>query len=167
LKNNIRIIIFLISLILISGCISENKQSKNHSENIDYKLTLEIDNQSLNDNINFTIKLINIKETSISIINYFQLAINYLDLFIIGPDNITLDILSGNLNIDADFITLYPNEYLQLNVSLRNEYITYVIANDDGTFDRLVWNWEKKGKYTVWAVFQQKYKSNVIEFEII
>lgn len=172
---NLRIFIIItifILLIFFSGCINNKNDNEKNNDYIksyefsDLKLTLEIDNKTLNDGINLTIKLMNIKDYPIRIYKYFHLGLHFLDLYLIGPNNTTLDIFLGAPQILGEIVILYPNQYLIENITLKNEDITYLVPDQNESLIRIDWEWKQKGKYVTWAIYREEIKSNVIEFEI-
>jgi len=162
------IIIFFSSYIIIKNN-NDNEKIK-YAESSDLKLTIELDNQSLNNGINLTIKLININNIPIKILKYFHEGLNFLEIYITGPNNTNLTIISGHDEFHHDYIILKPNEFLIENISLKDDLnVTSRELISNGSYRLIKWNWDTKGKYIVWVVYEFKdpnLYSNSIEFEI-
>ena len=173
----ITICIILVS-IMFSGCFDNNDDNYNNENNknnyakaSDLRLILEIDNQSLKNGINLTIKLKNISNHSIKIDRHFRLDRNFLDLYLIGPNNESLNIFYGQTDREIKYIIFESNQYLEYNISLKRKSISHKIINQDGTYEKQSWDWNTKGCYTIFATYHVfssgiKIKSNIIEFNI-
>lgn len=161
----ITIIIILFS-ILFSGCVGDGKDENNNNkdaneENIysisNLNLTLEINNNSTENRLNFTIKLTNIRDYPVKVERQFVLNDNYLNLIITNPLNKTIHFPSYHGDYAYRYITLNPNETLIHNTSINLiEFLPFL--NQD---NELI-----SGKYIFQAEYWNRLRSNIIIYEI-
>ena len=169
MKKIILILLCFITSLMLSGCIFNNSNSNEESEyatNSDLELTIKRDNDSLS----FEIELTNINIESVKIDKWFNLDINFLDVYIKGPDNESLNIFYGESNRPNEIMILEPGDHLSLKLPLDELEITYnVLVNDEKNHEEL-WDWSTSGQYSIYTVYNGaiggEVQSNHLQFEI-
>lgn len=181
----------LIIILCIWGCMSYDKEKEStvkednseavkkdsSEEEIEYAtsndLSLEIKMKkkyNRTEDILISILLINKNQSAKRVGRHFDLDRgNCLDLYLEGPNNETLYILYGETGALPGEIILEHNEYLIMNISLKDQEITYRVKNPDGTYSGGEWDWNNTGIYTIWCKYSMvspPIVSNKIKFEI-
>ena len=156
----------------IPCCVNKdnNNENNNFSKASDLNLIIEINNESLKNNINLSFKLINIQNYAIIIEDYFIPDNSILELFLTVPNNETFYIPLGiSDRLTTNYIILETGEFLEFQIFLKDFPIYYKIEN--GTYIEIMWDWTFKGIYEIWATYKispsEIIYSNILEFEII
>jgi hypothetical protein len=173
-KNVIIIVVIMIIIILLlAGWIYSNSIVVNFATPDDLKLTIstekEIINKTKNKSLMVSIKLTNVVDENLFVLNDFSIN-GLLEFKITIPSNNTIFPRHPHINLtskikDTDYITLFPDDYIDIILDIFDyEYSVGQNGNDTNLYD-----WNETGKYKIqfeYDNFQSDeiVKSNIIEF---